>query len=314
MVTREDQLIRAATMYYLQDATMTAIATEFGVSRSTVSRMLSEARRADLVRISVRRPSDRSGLAARLSRAYGVRLHVVPVRRSVSDHRRLVDVARVAAGLLEEVMSPGMTLGVAWGTTISEVARHLGHRPVADARVVQLNGAGNSRDSGIAYAGDVIGAFAAAFDAATHLFSVPAFFDYPETKQLLWRERSVRAVLEQQLRCDVAVFGVGALTSSPPSHVYSSGFLDDDDVASLHREEAVGDVCTVFLREDGTYEDIRINARASGLTPAQLRTIPRRICVAVGKSKLQALRGALRARVATDLVVDEPTARALVSG
>lgn len=315
MSSHEQLLTRVATMYYLQDATMHAIAEELGVSRSTISRMLKEARETGLVRISVHAEpgTDHRGLAARLSRSYGVRAHVVPVRRSISDHRRLSQVARSAAALLAEAVQPDWTLGVAWGTTISELARHLPARPTPGASVVQLNGAGNSQGSGIPYVGEVMGTFATAFDAETHLFSVPAFFDYAQTKRLLWQERSVRAVLDRQLACDVAVFGVGALAANPPSHVYSAGFLSDNDLAALQRERIVGDVCTVFLREDGTYADVELNARASGLTPEQLRRIPRRLCVAAGEAKIPALRGALRAGVATDLVVDEPTARGLLT-
>ena len=67
-----------------------------------------------------------------------------------------------------------------------------------------------------------------------------------------------------------------------------------------------------FLREDGTYRDIAINTRATGPTPHELRTLGRRVCVAVGAAKVPALLGALRARVATDLVTDETTARLLL--
>lgn len=48
-----EELHRAATLYYVQDETMQAIATRFGVSRSTVSRQLKEAQDRGIVRITV---------------------------------------------------------------------------------------------------------------------------------------------------------------------------------------------------------------------------------------------------------------------
>ena len=48
----------AATLYYLQDATQAEVAVKLGVSRATVSRLLSEARQAGIVRIEVIAPVD----------------------------------------------------------------------------------------------------------------------------------------------------------------------------------------------------------------------------------------------------------------
>jgi DNA-binding transcriptional regulator LsrR (DeoR family) len=67
----------------------------------------------------------------------------------------------------------------------------------------------------------------------------------------------------------------------------------------------------VFLRGDGSYEDVEINRRATGPTPAELSRIPRRLCVVAGEAKLRPLLAAIRAGAVTDLIIDEPTARRL---
>jgi DNA-binding transcriptional regulator LsrR (DeoR family) len=128
----------------------------------------------------------------------------------------------------------------------------------------------------------------------------------------MWSERSIVRVLEYQRRADIALFSIGAIAGEVPSHVYSAGYLEPGDIQTLDREGIVGDVCTIFLREDGTYEDFSMNARATGPTPAELRLIPRRICVVAGDSKVVPLLAALRAGVITDLVIDEQTATKLV--
>jgi DNA-binding transcriptional regulator LsrR (DeoR family) len=95
--------------------------------------------------------------------------------------------------------------------------------------------------------------------------------------------------------------------------VYSAGYLDAQDVAVLDAEDVVGDVCTVFLRADGSWQDVPLNARATGPSPAELRRIRRRVCVAAGDNKVVPLLAALRAGVVTDLVVDELTATRLLT-
>lgn len=310
---RDADLVRAASMYYLQDMKMEAIAKHLGTSRSTVSRLVKRARQTGVVEITLRTPDHRGpGLAHQIAQEYGIEVFVVPVPDLTTEEGRLEQVALTTARLLSSWFDSDMVLGIAWGTTLAAIARQLPSKPTRGSAVVQLNGAANTRTSGAEYAGELVQRFGAAFGAALYDFPVPAFFDFAETKDAMWRERSVRRVLEMQTRCDIALFSVGALSGGLPSHVYSAGYLDPEDIATLEAEEVVGDVCTVFLRVDGTYSDIPLNVRATGPNPAQLHRIPRRVCAVAGDNKVEGLRAALRARVVTHLVVDELTAQSFV--
>lgn len=310
---RED-VLRAASMYYLQDIKMEVIARHLGTSRSTVSRLIKKARETGLVEITIRPARTQApGLSRSIARRFGIEAYVVPVPDSATDVERLDQVSRTTAKLIGSWFDSDMVLAIAWGTTLAAVGRHLTPKPTRGSAIVQLNGAANTRTSGYEYASDLISGFGAAFDASVHHFPVPAFFDYPETRDAMWRERSVRRVLDVQRRADIALFGVGAVHGGLPSHVYSAGYLDQEDAERLEGEGVVGDVCTVFLRADGSWEDIEINARATGPTPVELRRIPRRVCAVAGDNKVAPLRAALASGVVTDLVVDELTADALVT-
>ncbi|MFB0836078.1 sugar-binding transcriptional regulator [Arthrobacter halodurans] len=313
MSARYRDVLRAASMYYLQDMKMETIARHLQTSRSTVSRMIKEARDTGIVEISLRPEHTRApGLGQRIRDAYGVEAFVVPVLDSDSQFDRLHQVARTTARLVGTWFGSEMVLAVAWGTTLGTVVPYLTSKETRGSVVVQLNGAANTRTSGVHYAGDLMMGIARNFGAQVHYFPVPAFFDYAETKDAMWRERSVRRVVELQRKADIALFSVGALRGELPSHVYSAGYLEADDIARLDAEGAVGDVCTVFLREDGSYGDIEINRRATGPTPAQLRRIPRRVCAVAGDNKVVPLIAALRAGTITHLILDELTAARLL--
>ena len=75
---RDDMMLQAASMYYLQDETMETIARRFDVSRSTVSRLIHQARATGLVQITVA-PQGENGSRDRalLHDTFGVRCHVV---------------------------------------------------------------------------------------------------------------------------------------------------------------------------------------------------------------------------------------------
>jgi DNA-binding transcriptional regulator LsrR (DeoR family) len=310
---REQDLLLAASMYYSHSYTMDAVARRLGTSRSTVSRLLKAARDEGIVIITIRDTVEhRLGVSQTIKEHFGVETHIVPLPDDAGELERLTLVATAAARILGTWMDSSMVLGIAWGTTTTAISRELSPKAIRGAVVVQLNGAANTRTSGIAYAGALMSRFAEAFNASILDFPVPAFFDFAQTKELMWQERSVSRVLDVQAHADIALFSVGAVAGSLPSHVYSAGYLEPRDMQILRDEGVVGDVCTVFLRPDGSYADIDLNKRASGPTPAQLHAIPRRLCAVAGDAKVEGLLAALRAGVATDLVVDERTASLLV--
>lgn len=307
------ELHHAAELYYVQGMTMETVADRFGVSRPTVSRMLQTARERGIVRISLAAPPETGGeLGRRLREAFGVTVHVAGTARTATEPQRLESVARAAAGLLGEWFGDGMTLAVAWGITTSAVAGMLAPKATRDAVVVQMNGAVSARSTGATQSAALLGRMSSAFGAALVPFPTPAFFDNEQTRTLMWQESSVRRVLAVRGAADLAVFSVGAFRGPMISQVYSEGYLPDDAYRELVAHGVVGDVCTVFLREDGTYADIDLNRRASGPTPMELRRIPRRMCVVAGEQKVPGVVGALRAGVVTDLVIDERTADSVV--
>ena len=334
----------AASMYYVQGETMEVIAHHLRVSRSTVSRLLARARQEGVVRVTLVQPGSAGSLEGRMTQAFGVRTHIVPVREGTTEIHRLQQVASVAAAHMVDLIealaeqagnggpqaqdpadsggegsvrgrgSGGVVVGVAWGTTMSEVSAALPSRSVPGLTVVQLNGASDPVREGPS-AGELLSRMRLSLGARTISFPVPAFFDHVATREAMWSERSVKRVLAVTRRASLAVFGVGALDAlngALPSQVYEGGHLTARDQAVLRRQNVVGDVCTVLLRSDGSWRDVTLNARATGPTPAQLSRIPRRLCVAAGTGKARALLAALRARTATDLIVDDATARAVL--
>ena len=350
--TEDQRVFEAASMYYVQAETMEVIARHLRCSRSTASRLLARARRKGIVRIELVHPGEAGGPEARFEAEFGVRAHIVPVREGTTEIHRLQQVAAVAAsrfvelaGGLAEARGPdgagdsdgaggpgntngavgsdgrdedddaGLVVGSAWGTTMSEVAAALPTRRIPGLTIVQLNGSSDPVHEGPS-AGRMLSQMGSSLGARTIGFPVPAFFDRAGTRRAMWSERSIKRVLAVAAAARLAVFGVGTLETGSgalPSQVYAGGHLSRADLAVARREGVVGDVCTVLLRADGTWGDIDLNARATGPTPVRLARIPRRLCVVAGTGKVRACLAALRAHVATDLVIDDATARAVLA-
>lgn len=309
----EDALI-AAQRYYQQGIAMEVIAQELGTSRSTVSRLLSYARDIGLVEIRVIPPHKRvAELESVLAQQYSVTANVVYVPVTATAAERVERTAIQAAHVVGSVFKSDMILGLSWGTMVNAISQYLTPKATTNCQIVQLNGFGNPRATGVHYANTLFAAFSAAFGAYVQQLPLPMFFDSDETRGVLFQERSIRHITELQSAADVVLFSVGTVTHGVPSSPYLSGyFLDEADFASLKEDGVVGDVATVFLRGDGTHEGVRFNRRTSGPDPEVLKQVHHKICAVSGDHKVEAVHAALVGGFVTQLIIDELTAEQLI--
>jgi deoxyribonucleoside regulator len=305
--------IQVSRLYYHQNMKTEAIAKQMKVSRSTVSRLLSYAKSEGYVDIRIIDPTEELiRLESIILKKFKLKkVHVVPTSDTVDEAEWLEVVAQYTANYLNTLFDSEMILGIAWGTTLSAVSRHLLHKTTFNSHIVQLNGAGNTQSIGIRYAGEILQRFADKYQARAHLFPVPTFFDYAETKNALWKEGSIKRLLDLHERTDIMLYSIGAVNAGIPSHVYSGGYLEKIDYSNLERWNIAGDIATVFFKEDGSFDNIPLNLRASG---PDLDLFQRKfgICVVSGLAKVRGLNAALKGDLMSELIVDEPTARALV--
>ena len=115
-----------------------------------------------------------------------------------------------------------------------------------------------------------------------------------------------------QKNADLLLHSIGAVNAGIPSHVYSGGYLEDEDYLELKKYHIAGDIATVFFRDNGSFDDIPLNERASGPN-LNLFKEKNGICVVSGLAKVNGLHAALKGGLISDLIVDEPTARELIN-
>ena len=118
---RDELLADVAEMYYMGDLTQAEISRQIDMTRSAVSRMLTEARNKGIVEINVRRPLRfDAGLEAELQERFGLQAaHVLAGQRDGDYDKLRRQLGLAAAAVLKELLRPRMSCGVAWGTTVS---------------------------------------------------------------------------------------------------------------------------------------------------------------------------------------------------
>lgn len=302
-------MTQAARLYFDRQLSKVEIAGALGISRFRVARLIAQALDSGLVRVEYRdAPATDRALAAAIEDRFGLDLCVV----AGGDADRRV-VARLAASIVDGLVGPREVVGIAWGSTLAEVAGAMPTRDDASIEVVQLAGSsvGYGRDRDPV---EVTRQLAERWGATHHPLFAPAFVDRPEVRRDLLRQPDVAATAARYADLTTAIVGIGALGPDAPagSSLARSGALDRAVVEDLVARGVVGDLLLHPLTEAGTFPATDLAARAMGITVDELRAVPRVVAVAAGAAKAAAIRGALRSGVLDVLVTDATAAAAVL--
>jgi DNA-binding transcriptional regulator LsrR (DeoR family) len=132
-------------------------------------------------------------------------------------------------------------------------------------------------------------------------------------REAITTDTSVTEVMALWQKLTVSLVGIGSLAPSPLLQ-QSGNAITEEEQAELRILGAVGDVCLRFFDASGRHIHSRFDQRVVGASPEQLRQIPRRIGVAGGTEKHDAIRAALRGQWVNILITDLHTAQALIEG
>ena len=302
-----DPVLAAAWYYYQDELNQSDVAELLGVSRATVVNYLHEARERGIVQISlapeVREPV---GLAQELAKRYGLGgCLVIPAARgrAAADER----IGAAGARVLVSLVKSGMTLGVAWGRTVLALSTALPQLAVRDLSVVQITG---SMMATYAFSPELCTTnIASRLNGRCVNLHAPGLTSRASVKDVLMREPTLVQQFDLIRKSDAVVFGVGDVEPETVGFVFGNYRRAPSDVVP---KSAVAIIAGRFIDSTGKPVDGKLDARMIGLTPAEIRAIPERLCVAGGASKTAALRAALGGGYATIFVTDEPTARAVL--
>ena len=304
----EQLAVRVAWCYYELGLTQQEVAARLGVTRVRVNRLLAEARRRGVVRISITSElAENVELEERLKSRFGLdRARVV---LAPGDEARVAELlGRIAAEVVAPQLKDGTTIGVGWGVTLRAFADAIPERALAGASVVAMLGSLTRRSSIDTFEAATM--LAQRLDAECFYMPGPLICDCEASRATLMQQPSMRDVQDRARRADVAIVSVGGLDSGT---IRQAQLIDPEEFASVRAAGAVGNFVGHYIDADAEIIDHPINRRVLGLRPDELRAIARRIMISGGQTKVPALRAILRAGLISEIVIDQPSARALLT-
>jgi len=307
-----DLVAWAMWLYYVEGETQEGTARRLGMSRASIVNYLNEARERGLVKISVDPDILSQGkLSAELRRRFGIQdAYVLP---RVSHGAQTPEELRKRAGLagarlLAMLLKENDVLGVAWGRTMYDLAQVMERAPVPNATVLQVSG--SMLNDSLSSPEFITSLIANRIGARFLNFHAPAVLSSKDLRDALLQEPPIKRYMERLQSCDLTVFGAGAIAEA--SQLGDVNLADTDIVEAYRAKGAVAILVGRLIDAQGREIHGPLTDRQIAISLEHLKTAPKRLLVASGERKSDALRAVMRGGYATHVVIDHQTALRLV--
>lgn len=301
---QEQIAVRASWLYYMEGQTQEQIAKTLGINRIRINRILAAARETGLVQVRINsRLTSCLDLEKALRDQFGIsEAFVVPTPDNRDEVRRVV--GHEGGRILSDRLRENVVVAVGWGRTLRLGLQAMERRDVPGMEVVSLTG-GLTRGS-VMNSHETAMRLSDMYSARCSYLVGPAFTDTEETLHMLLRQPMLIDALEHARQADIAYISVGGLDLN--TTMSQLGLIGPEDIETLRRAGAVGDLLSYWVDEHGEVVDHPLNRRVLALPPADLVSIPGVILVTGGIDRAPVIRAALRRGVVHTLVTDEKTA------
>lgn len=299
-----DMLYRGAWLYYQENRTQAEIGELLGISRATVSRLLSEARARGVVHIEVRDPAagELLSLAGALQEQLGL-TRVIVTPNVLGAPLGPVLAPAVATLLTEAELRPGDALAVGSGATMLEIS-YEELVPLSGVFVVPMVGGLDEPEESY-QTNEVTRRLAVRVGATPVLLHAPVQ-PSGDLYLSLQADPGIKRVMSLWRKARCALLGIGLpprIRTSLPSVLRRSGA----DLA-----QAEGDISNRTFDAEGRPVPFEGADRMLAMGFDDLRRTPHSIGVAVGTAKARALVAAARGGYINRLVTDAATAHAIL--
>lgn len=309
--TERKQLLDVARLYYDDNLTQAEIARYIGVSRPTVSRMLSDAREHGLVKIFIDDAAvDTGDIESTLMELFSLQaVRVVSV--APGDEKLILQATtRESALFAARFLAPDDRIGMAWGNTLYELARNLPALSLPDTRIVQLMG---NIDSATvrSYAMEIVEMTSTRL-GTTQAFTLPCpiMVDSAIILDILLHDARISQNLQLARNCNKMFINLAL----PDEHscLYQAGYLSDADLATLHAAHSVGSIGCRFVDAGGAQCEPALDARTVGVSLDDIRQAECVLACVADSAKAEILHAALVGGYIDVLMVDSITAKAVL--
>ena len=293
-------MYEAATLYYDKKLTQQEIADRMKLSRQTVSKLLSDALRENIVEIKIHNPEEnREELEKKICKVFGIENCVVcSVGSEDNAIRRLMTVKAAVQYILPIIAQGGQKIALSWGRTIQAFIDLLPDTATDGNTVFPLFGA-TDHENAYFSSNELARALADKIGARLRCAWFPYRTDCKEDCNLLKKLSYYKKMQDLWGSADLVILGIG--------NTETLDNLESTFGYSEKHSQVIGDIATHFFDENGQLVHLYDNTLCAH--ESDIRNAKETVAIACGKEKAEAIVGALRTNMIKTLITDEYTAK-----
>lgn len=301
-------LARVAHLYYIEDTNQATIAKNLNIHRTTVSRMLKEARKKGIVEIQVNDfDAGLFELEAEAKEKFGLAyLEVVPSNPEDNAETIKEAIGLRASTLIRRLINDGDNVGLSWGSSLAATVKHVERKYTENTVFVPLVG-GSTQVEASDHVNTLVYELSRKFQGQNIFVNASAIQETPGLSRGIINSQYFSELRGYWSNLDKAIVGIGGELGLEDSSWRD--LLTEKDRKVLKEKEIIGDTCCRFFDKDGQVLKGNLYDRTIGISLEQLKSIPISIGVAAGEDKACAINALLKSSYINSLVTDESTLR-----
>ncbi|MCH4170387.1 MAG: sugar-binding transcriptional regulator [Lactobacillus sp.] len=304
-------LAKVAYLYFIEDYTQAEISKELNIYRTTISRMLKQAKDLGIVSIKINDfDTDLFDLELTLKEKFQLKnILIIPSYPKESNKSKDQRLSLAAALYLKRIIKPKDIVGFAWGSILVGMIGQLQNPVKTDATFVPLVGGPSPSNSQYHVNGIV-------YDAARQFGGKSLFVDAAAVQESKYiRDGIINSQYFSDIRrlwahLDIAFVGIGGPLTNSASRWRD--LLTDEDRELLRERQAIGDCCCTFFDRHGKILTGSLLNRTIAVPLDNLRQVSNTVGVARSLTKAPSIKALLAMGILNTLITDEETANRIL--
>ncbi|MUK87624.1 sugar-binding transcriptional regulator [Ornithinibacillus sp. L9] len=311
MLSWEDRrlMVKVAMLYYFEGWTQAEIAARNNVSRPVISKLLNTAKKEGIVEIYIKDETFHTvELEQKIIKKFGLKEVIVVSTAGFAPEMAKRQLGKTGASYIANHTKEVKSLGISWGTTLLSLVAEYPYEHKEDVHIVPIVGGMGSEYVHL-HSNQLAFNLAQKMNTTCSYLYAPAMVESNDLKERLVSSKDIAHVLEEGKNVDMAVVSIG--NPFKGATMEKIGYLGPDDLASLRKAGAVGDISSRFYDAVGKELDHPLNQRVIGLNLDDIKKIPEVVGIVEGSYKLESIEAALQGGYLDVLITDDRTAQEL---